>query len=142
MPETTAAELAGLLRLGVLRLNRALRANPADAAVTAAARAALATLAQHGPMSPGELARREGVRPPAVSPVLATLERQQLVRRLPHPTDRRQSIIELTGTGAELSAEIRAREAWLASRIRGLSDRDRRTLLRALQIVERLTSSP
>lgn len=136
--QPSAAELAGLLRLGVLRLNRALRANPADTAVGPAARAALGTLAG-GPMSPGELARREGVSPPAISPVLAALERQELVARRPHPTDRRQSVIELTPAGTELVAEIRAREAWLGSRIRELPDRDRRTLLRALTIVERLT---
>lgn len=136
--ETSSAELAGLVRLAVLRLNRALRANPADSVVTPAARAALGTLAAHGAMSPGELARRESVRPPAVTPVLATLERQDLVVRRPHPTDGRQSIIELTPAGSALVEEIRAREAWLASRIRDLPERDRRTLLRALSIVETL----
>ncbi len=139
MAETSAAQLAGLVRLAVLRLNRALRANPADAVVTPAARAALGTLAAHGAMSPGELARRENVRPPAISPVLASLERQGLVERRPHPTDGRQSVIELTPTGAALVDEIRDREAWLASRIRDLSERDRHTLLRALTIVDRLT---
>ena len=139
MPETSAAQLAGLVRLAVLRLNRALRANPADAVVTPAARAALGTLAAHGAMSPGELARRENVRPPAISPVLASLERQGLVERRPHPTDGRQSVIELTPAGGALVEEIRDREAWLASRIRELSERDRHTLLRALTIVDRLT---
>lgn len=139
MPETSAAQLAGLVRLAVLRLNRTLRANPADAVVTPAARAALGTLGTHGAMSPGELARRENVRPPAISPVLASLERQGLVVRRPHPTDGRQSVIELSPAGAALVEEIRDREAWLASRIRELSERDRHTLLRALTIVDRLT---
>ena len=137
--QTSAAQLAGLVRLAVLRLNRTLRANPADAVVTPAARAALGTVAGHGPMSPGELARRENVRPPAISAVLASLERQQLVVRRPHPTDGRQSVVELTPAGAALVEEIRDREAWLASRIRELSERDRHTLLRALTIVEKLT---
>jgi DNA-binding MarR family transcriptional regulator len=137
--QTSAAQLAGLVRLAVLRLNRTLRANPADAVVTPAARAALGTVARHGPMSPGELARRENVRPPAISAVLASLERQQLIVRRPHPTDGRQSVVELTPAGAALVEEIRDREAWLASRIRELSERDRHTLLRALTIVEKLT---
>lgn len=137
--ETSSAELAGLVRLAVLRLNRSLRANPADAVVSNAARAALGTLAAHGAMSPGELARRENVRPPALTPVLAALERQDLVVRRPHPTDGRQSIIELTPAGSALVEEIRAREAWLATRLRELPERDRRTLLRALTIVETLT---
>jgi len=71
--------------------------------------------------------------------VLASLERQQLVVRRPHPTDGRQSVVELTPAGAALVEEIRDREAWLASRIRELSERDRHTLLRALTIVEKLT---
>lgn len=139
MPETSAAELAGLVRLAVLRLNRALRANPADASVSPAGRSALGTIVRHGPMGPGELARREGVRPPAVTAVLAALEKQGLVSRQPHPTDGRQSVIAATADGSELVEQIRAREAWLGTRIRQLPEGDRRTLVQALAIVERLT---
>ena len=141
MPTPSAAELAGLVRLAVLRLNRALRANPADTAVSPAARSALGTLVRDGPMGPGELARREGVRPPAVSTVLAALERQGLVARSPHPTDRRQVVLSATAAGTSLAEEIRAREAWLATRIRELSQGERRTLVRAVAIVERLTAA-
>jgi DNA-binding MarR family transcriptional regulator len=136
---TSAAELAGLLRLGVLRLGRQLRANPADAAVGPGARAVLWTLRARGPLSPGELARLETVRPPAMTRVLAALEGQLLVARTPHPTDRRQSVVTLTEAGSRLIEEIQTREAWLAERIKTLPDADRALLESALPVLDRLT---
>lgn len=137
--ETSAAELAGLLRLGVLRLGRQLRANPADAVVGASARAVLWTLRARGPLSPGELARQETVRPPAMTRVLAALEGQALIARAPHPTDGRQVVVSLTDAGNLLIEEIRTREAWLAERIKTLSPADRELLESALPLLDRLT---
>lgn len=137
--DTSAAELAGLLRLAVLRLGRRLRANPADAAVGPGGRAVLGTLRDRGPLSPGELARRETVQPPAMTRVLAALEAQALISRSPHPTDRRQSVVTLTEAGSRLVQEIQTREAWLAERIKTLPAADRAVLEAALPVLDRLT---
>lgn len=138
MVETSAGELAGQVRLAVVRLNRRLRAHPADSAVTPAARAALGTLHTSGPMSPGELARAEHVSPPAMTRVLALLEGQQLVSRSAHPTDGRQSIVAASPAGSALILEIRAREAWLTARIKSLSGPERSALVTALPVLHLL----
>ena len=43
-----------------------------------------------------------------VTTVVDTLERRELVRRLPHPTDRRIKVVELTPAGAEIARRLHA----------------------------------
>jgi DNA-binding MarR family transcriptional regulator len=103
--------------------------------------AALSTLKRHGPMSPGELAAHERVQPPSMTRVVVALEGMGLVTRTPHPTDGRQVIIGLTDSAEELlSAEARAREAWLSSRLQQLSADDRAVLREAAVIMDKLAS--
>jgi len=62
-----------------------------------------------------------------------------LVTRTPHPTDRRQVIIGLTDAAEDLlSAEARAREAWLSSRLQELTAEERALLREAAEIMEKL----
>ena len=103
--------------------------------------AALSTLKRHGPMSPGELAAHERVQPPSMTRVVVALEGMGLVTRTPHPTDGRQVIIGLTDSAEELlSAEARAREAWLSGRLQDLSAEDRAVLREAAVIMDKLAS--
>jgi DNA-binding MarR family transcriptional regulator len=63
------------------------------------------------------------------------------VTRTPHPTDGRQVIIGLTDAAEELlSAEARAREAWLSGRLQELSAEDRAVLREAAVIMDKLAS--
>jgi DNA-binding MarR family transcriptional regulator len=63
------------------------------------------------------------------------------VTRTPHPTDGRQVIIGLTDGAEELlSAEARAREAWLSGRLHQLSAEDRAVLREAAVIMDKLAS--
>src|SRR5215207_10057724 len=51
------------------------------------------------PMSMGELAAALGIDPPNATVLVDDLESQKLVRRRPHPTDRRAKVVEATRKG-------------------------------------------
>jgi DNA-binding MarR family transcriptional regulator len=55
------------------------------------------------PMSMRELADALGIDPPNATVVVDDLERQNLVRRRAHPTDRRAKVVEATRKGKELA---------------------------------------
>ena len=143
MSRTTldTAALAHDLRLAVMRFSRRLRNQRVDTSVTLTHLAALSTLKRHGPMSPGELAGHERVQPPSMTRVVVALEAKGLVTRTPHPTDGRQVIIGLTSAADELlSAEARAREAWLSERLQELPAEEREVLREAAVIIDKLAS--
>jgi|SRR5882757_5860179 len=138
-PESNEPALASRLRLAVVRLNRRLRAQRTNSSVTLTQVSALSALRKCGPLTPGELAAKEGVQPPSMTRVIAALEDYGFVSRRPHPTDGRQAIVELTEQGtAYLRAEVSAREAWLDSRLAGLDESDRELLARAAEIIDRM----
>lgn len=144
MPSAATGDtaLASALRLSVVRLNRRLRAQRADTSVTLTQLAALSTLKTHGALTPGELAAHEKVQPPSMTRVLARLEEHGLVSRRPHPTDGRQSVVELTTAGRELLAqEVRMREAWLARRLAELSAEEREVLRAASAVIDKLVTA-
>jgi DNA-binding MarR family transcriptional regulator len=133
------AALAHDLRLAVMRFSRRLRNQRVDTSVTLTHLAALSTLKRYGPMSPGELATHERVQPPSMTRVVVALEGMGLVTRTPHPTDGRQVVIGLTAAAEDLlSAEARAREAWLSGRLQELSAEERGVLREASEIMEKL----
>ncbi len=143
MSRTTldTAALAHDLRLAVMRFSRRLRNQRVDQSVTLTHLAALSTLKRHGAMSPGELAGHERVQPPSMTRVVVALEGMGLVTRSPHPTDGRQVVIELTPAAEELlSAEARAREAWLTGMLLQLTAEERAVLREAAVIMDELAS--
>ncbi|MFL6143135.1 MAG: MarR family winged helix-turn-helix transcriptional regulator [Labedaea sp.] len=143
MPAQSDRPLASRLRLAVVRLNRRLRAQRTSSSVTLTQYSALSTLKKCGPMTPGELAGREVVQPPSMTRVIAALEDIGYVSRRPHPTDGRQSIVELTEAGlGYVLADISAREAWLDKRLAELTDAERDTLGGAAEIIDRMAGQP
>src|SRR5947209_5398031 len=82
-------------------LLRPLRVSPAGGLV-------LGLLRDHGPMSPSALGDRLIVTRSTVTGVLDSLERRGLVRRTPHPEDRRSVVVEITGEGLRVLAEVRS----------------------------------
>jgi DNA-binding MarR family transcriptional regulator len=135
------AALAHDLRLAVMRFSRRLRNQRVDQSVTLSHLAALSTLKRHGAMSPGELAGHERVQPPSMTRVVVALEGMGLVTRSPHPTDGRQVVIDLTPAAEELlTAEARAREAWLTDTLEQLSAQERTVLREAAVIMDKLAS--
>ena len=136
---TTNAELASLLRPALLRLTRLVRNQRVDMSVTLTQLSAMATWSKRGAMSAGELATCERVQPPSMTKVLANLEEKGLVRRDPHPTDRRQAIIAITEAGlALLESERRSRDAWLSRQLAVLSAEERALLQRVVPVLDKL----
>ncbi|RCV54883.1 MarR family transcriptional regulator [Marinitenerispora sediminis] len=138
----TDAGLAAVLRVAVGRLARRLRAQRPDASLSLGQGAVLFALARHGQLTPGALADHEKVQPPSMTRIIAALEERGLVRRMKHPDDRRQQLVELTEEGVQLvRADQRRREAWLTQRLRELTPEEKATLRKAAEILERLSQS-
>lgn len=136
---TDPAPLASELRLAVHRLTRKLRAQRPVDGLSLTQLSALVSIWREGPLSAGELAALEGVKPPSATRVLAALESQELVVRTIDPADGRQIQVSITSAGVgRIQADLAARDAWLARQLEGLSARDRDLLRRAAALLERL----
>ncbi|WP_285508150.1 MarR family transcriptional regulator [Actinokineospora sp. NBRC 105648] len=142
MSEESERALTSRLRLAVVRLNRRLRAQRTNSLVTLTQISALSCLHKCGPLSPGELAAKEGVQPPSMTRVIGALEELGLVSRKPHPSDGRQAIVALTEAGlGYVEADISAREAWLDRQLAQLDDQERAILAQAAEIIDRMAGN-
>jgi len=131
--------LASALRIAVMRLARRMRSEKSDESMTLTQLSALATLANSGPLSPTALAERERVQPPSMTRVIALLVERGLAVRIPHPSDRRQAVIEISPEGrAIIDEDRRRRTAWLARVLEQLDEAERAALAVAIPILERL----
>jgi DNA-binding MarR family transcriptional regulator len=130
--------LASGLRLVVMRLARRLRQR-AEAGITPSMLSALSSVERLGPITLGDLAAAERVRPPSLSVIVSRLEEEGLVAREADPGDGRVSMVRLTPSGVRLMERNRSRKnAYLAQRLRTLDGADREVLARALGILERV----
>jgi DNA-binding MarR family transcriptional regulator len=149
MPEAvqTDAVLATAMRISISRLARRLRVERlglggTETVLSDIQLAALAALARHDSMTPGELAEHEKVQPPSMTRVIAVLEERGLVKRQPHATDRRQVVLTVTDEGRDVVQRVRRRrEAWLAQRLQELTPGERQILLAAAPILEKISQS-
>jgi DNA-binding MarR family transcriptional regulator len=103
--------------------------------------AVLGRLDRQGPMSTGDLATAERVRPQSMGQTLAELDAQGLVSRRQDVTDGRRTLLELTDAGRQVLAEDRARrEGWLAQALeQEFSPREQDVLAQAIPLLARLT---
>src|SRR6478752_2888036 len=139
--DTALTDAAAKLRLGIVRTARRLRQEAAAEAsgLTPTSTAALATIERHGPLTPSELAEIERVKRPTITRTLGCLEREGLVERTPDPADGRSSLVSVNGAGRERLRRLRGRKnAYLARRMRDLTDEEVETLERAAEILERM----
>jgi DNA-binding MarR family transcriptional regulator len=135
---TDADEMTSRLRMVVARLSRRLR-QEANEGATPSQLAALATVERHGPITLGDLAGSERVRPPTMTRIVAGLEETALVRRDIDPTDRRVARVTITSEGSRLLARSRTRkDAFLASLLDELSTEEIAIVEAAVPILERL----
>ena len=104
--------------------------NPGDYGVLVALRRAGAPFR----LTPTELARQRMMTSGGMTPVLDRLERQGLVARLPNPSDRRGSLVELTRAGRRKVDAAMARHAEAEQRLVGhLDPRERDQLAKLLR---------
>jgi DNA-binding MarR family transcriptional regulator len=119
------------------RLVRSLRREGGGLPVSQGVFSALVTVVKEGPLRAGELAAREGVAPPSMTKVVAALEQQALVERLPDPDDGRAALITATADGRSLVESSRAqRMHGLARRLEQLDADQLATLDAALPVLE------
>jgi DNA-binding MarR family transcriptional regulator len=140
---TANTEVAARLRLAIVRTARRLRQEAYEAEagtdLSPTLTAALATIDRHGPLTPSDLADREGIRRPTATRIVASLEASELVARTADPADRRASLISATADGRALLKRLRSRKnAYIAKRLRGLDAGEVETLDRAAGILERM----
>jgi DNA-binding MarR family transcriptional regulator len=89
----------------------------------------------HRPMSMGELAAALGIDPPNATVLVDDLESQGLVRRRPHPSDRRAKLVEATRKGKALARRAEGILSTPPPGLRSLSTEDLDTLRRILESI-------
>ncbi|MGQ7295956.1 MarR family winged helix-turn-helix transcriptional regulator [Quadrisphaera sp. KR29] len=115
-------------------------APPGD--LSLAATTLLARLARDGGSGVSALAAAEGVSQPAMSQMVARLERDGLVARTAHPQDGRALVVVLTDAGRELvGARRAARAAALADLLQAAPPGDAELLLSATPALARLAQA-
>jgi len=93
-------------------------------------------------LSPGEIARRLGLATPTVTRAATRMEATGLLRREPHPSDRRLVRLRLTDRGRELEKVIDEQTNQLTERaLATLSAAERESLVRALHEIRRNLSA-
>ena len=101
--------------------------------------AALASIANRGPLTPSELAELERIQRPTATRVIALLEDAGLVSRQPDPLDRRSALLSATPEGNKLLRQLRTRKtAYLAQLLADLDPHELETLDAAAEIMARL----
>lgn len=91
----------------------------------------------NGPRKMADLAQGLGVTPRAVTALVDGLEEESLVRRVAHPTDRRVTMIEITGGAAEVEEQFGALRQAIDALLSTVSEEDRRMLARVLPALGR-----
>lgn len=142
-PAPTPFELADRLHSAAIHLLRRLRSEDAASGLSAPRLSALSVIVFGGPVTLGELADAEQVRPPTISRLVKDLEAEGLVERLADPRDGRVQRVRATARGRRLLKDGRARRvAALTSDLEALPTGDLEILEHAATLLERLALPP
>jgi DNA-binding MarR family transcriptional regulator len=115
--------VADKLRPVLLQIGRELRREARDVGVSPEQVSLLAAIKYTPGIGVRELAVRERVSAPAMSKHVDRLERAGLATRTPSAADRRRVGLTLTDEGQRVLRRVRSRRtAWLATRLKGLTD--------------------
>jgi DNA-binding MarR family transcriptional regulator len=131
---------ANLFRTGDLLIELHNRQTRDDYQLSPGARQVLAVVEGAGrPLEPSAIAERVLITTGSMTSVLDTLEKRGLIRRMPHPDDRRKLLVDITPDAREILDELlpslHAREREVISG--ALSTDEQRELLRLLTKVQR-----
>lgn len=133
------AHLANDLRLVCMRISRRVRFESTQD--VAPHQFSVMARLEHQALTPREIAEIECVSPPSMTRTVAGLVERGLVTRTDDPLDGRQVFISLTAEGSSLLGENRRRrDAWMATRLRGISADEREVLVKATAILTRVAS--
>jgi DNA-binding MarR family transcriptional regulator len=136
-PLPEAAAVADRLHSSAIHLLRRVRRQDASTGEGPARLSALSVLVFGGPMTLGELAAAEQVKPPTMSRIVTGLERSRLAERMTDAKDTRRVRIRATPRGERLLHQGRQRRIeYLARHLDGLNRHELRTLEQAVQLLE------
>jgi DNA-binding MarR family transcriptional regulator len=137
-----AEALADQLHSAAIHLLRQLRKEDDASGLSAPRLSALSVVVFGGPLTLGELARAEQVKPPTMTRIVTGLEKEGLLKRKGDPRDRRLTRIEATPKGQKVLAAGRARRvAKLTLAMRRLEKKERAELRRGVQLVRDVVAS-
>jgi len=137
------SSLAERLHSAAIHLLRRLRREDEAMGVGPARASALSVLVFAGPLSLGELARAEQVRPPTMSRIVKALEGAGLVRRERDAADARAIRLAATAKGRKLLLAGRRRRVRALVQLLGtLSAREQLILRQSVQLLERTLTGP
>src|SRR5918999_289005 len=109
VPGDAATELADCLHSAAIHLLRRLRREDARTGLSGPRLSALSVVVFAGPITLGELAAAEQVKPPTMTRLVRALETRRLVAREADENDGRVVRLRATAKGRTLMAEGRAR---------------------------------
>ena len=139
--DAQAVRLADRLHSTAIHLLRRLRVEDSAVGLTAPRLSALSVIVFRGPLTLGELAAAEQVRPPTVTRLVRDLEASGLARVVPDPHDGRVRRVNATPAGRRVLQEGRRRRVErLAADLAALPASDRATLGRAVTLLEGMLS--
>lgn len=135
--ESTA--LADQLHSAAIHLLRKLRREDAASGLNAPRLSALSVVVFAGPLTLGDLAAAEQVRPPTMTRIVDALAAQGLVSRKKNAQDARSTLIHATAAGKRLLTQGRERRVRaLAAQIEALGEEDRAGLEKAAEILRKV----
>ena len=135
--------LADRLHSVAIHLLRRVRRVDAATGITPAELSALSVVVFGGPLTLGDLAAAEQVRPPSMTRIVKRLESAGLITRAPDESDGRVAWLRATPYGEKLMRLGRsARVTLLAEWLRPLSAKERNTLEEAGRILEQVLDVP
>jgi DNA-binding MarR family transcriptional regulator len=141
---TAGHDLAMSLRAAYLAMHRQADAYLARSGVTADQFVLLARLAQGGPVTQQELARRASSDPNTVRAMLVLLEDRGFVARQRHPTDGRARSVALTKKGRRAHEKLSAGIQPLRARLLSVFEADEVKVLCGLldRVAQAMAASP
>jgi DNA-binding MarR family transcriptional regulator len=137
-----AEALADQLHSAAIHLLRQLRKEDDASGLSAPRLSALSVVVFGGPLTLGELARAEQVKPPTMTRIVTGLEKEGLVKRKGDPHDRRLTHIEATSKGQKVLAAGRARRVnKLATAVSHMEKKELAELRRGVQLLRDVVAS-
>ena len=134
--------LADQLHSAAIGLLRQLRREDDAIGITAPRLSALSVVVFAGPVTLGELARAEQVKPPTMTRIVTGLEKDGLVERRDDASDGRLTQIHSTAKGRRILAAGRARRVeTLAAAVDALDNRKREKLAAGVHVLKEIVSA-
>ncbi len=133
----SASEVAPAITQAARSMRTALSRSLGDSGLYAGQDGVVLMLAEEDGMTPGQLAIRLGVKAPTMTRTIGRMEAQGFLERRADGTDGRLTKVHLTESGLQSVEQIgRSVADCGALAVKGLSDKEVRTLLKLLRAVE------